>query len=550
MRLRVSCENQPMPSSRPGKSNRVLTNIRKISLLSGAKLTKHFQWAGQPSFFTFAAMQKKFLENLGLLLLANLLIKPFWILGIDRNVQNLVGHQEYGFYTAVLNLSFLLNILLDFGITSFNTRNIAQNEHLLSKHLSGIVLLRFVLAVFYMIVLLSVGAIIGYDKQQMSILVLVGINQFLLSFLLYLRSNISGLLMFKAESLLSVLDRVVMIIIIGIMLVVDSLRVKFRIEWFIYVQTLAYLISNAVAAALLLRKSRIKRLNWNPLFFCLILRKSLPFALLAILMATYNRIDPVLIERLLPEPIGDHETGIYATAFRLLDALNMIPYLFSILLLPLFASKLKQKVDVVSLVKTSFSLLFAFSVLVASTALIYSRPMMSMLYPQDVFESSLDFIYRLQASSFIFTILMFGFIAISTTYVFGTLLTANGNLVYLNLTAAAGVLINLSLNFWLIPHMRASGAAIASLTSQTFTALVQVWLALHILKLNIEKNYLVRLLLYLLFIALSSLLVYGLFRDDLIMGIILFWIIGGLVAILLKLINIQELWEIFTSKSA
>ncbi len=75
-------------------------------------------------------MQKKFLTNLGLLLFLNLLIKPFWVLGIDRSVQNAVGAEDFGFYFSILNFSFLFNILLDLGITNFNNRNIAQNSHL------------------------------------------------------------------------------------------------------------------------------------------------------------------------------------------------------------------------------------------------------------------------------------------------------------------------------------------------------------------------------------------------------------------------------------
>ncbi|MGC8866236.1 MAG: oligosaccharide flippase family protein [Bacteroidales bacterium] len=494
-------------------------------------------------------MQKKFLSNLGLLLLVNLLIKPFWILGIDRNVQNLVGHQEYGFYSAVLNLSFLFNILLDFGITTFNNRNIAQNEQLLSKHLSGIVLLRFVLAVVYMVVLMSVGFIIGYDAHQLSILALVGINQFLLSFLLYLRSNISGLLMFTAESLLSVLDRVVMIVIVGFMLITESLRVRFRIEWFIYVQTLSYLIANAVALGIILRKARIRRLKWNPLFFRVIMRKSLPFALLTILMATYNRIDPVLIERLLPEPMGDQEAGIYATAFRLLDALQMIPYLFSILLLPLFASRLKKNESVISLVKTSFSLLFVFSVLVAATALLYARPLMALLYPQDTLESTQAFINRLDASTFIFTLLMFGFMAISTSYVFGTLLTANGNLWALNLMALTSVCINITLNLWLIPLLKAQGAAIASLSSQTMAALMQVWLAYRILKFPINQQYLLQLGLFVAFVCILIYIGEIFLGTEMTMGTMVLWTGGVLAAIAFKLLDISELWKIISTKA-
>ena len=72
-------------------------------------------------------MQRKFITNLALVLALNLLIKPFWILGIDRAVQNAVGTEQYGFYYSIFGFSFLLNILLDLGITNFNNKNISQN---------------------------------------------------------------------------------------------------------------------------------------------------------------------------------------------------------------------------------------------------------------------------------------------------------------------------------------------------------------------------------------------------------------------------------------
>ena len=84
------------------------------------------------------AMNKKFLKNIIFLLFINLLIKPFWILGVDVAVQNLVGDTSYGLYLAISQFSYLFYILLDLGLTNFNNRNIAQNNQLLSKHFVGI----------------------------------------------------------------------------------------------------------------------------------------------------------------------------------------------------------------------------------------------------------------------------------------------------------------------------------------------------------------------------------------------------------------------------
>src|SRR5205085_619324 len=130
-------------------------------------------------------MQRKFVTNLALVLLLNLLIKPVYVLGIEVAVQNAVGTVQYGFYYAIFNFSFLLNILLDFGITNFNNKNISQNNHLLSKHLSSIIVLRFLLAVIFTAITIAGGLIIGYTPDMMKMLIAVIFNQILISFIFY-----------------------------------------------------------------------------------------------------------------------------------------------------------------------------------------------------------------------------------------------------------------------------------------------------------------------------------------------------------------------------
>jgi len=115
-------------------------------------------------------MQKKFITNLALLLFVNLLVKPLWIFGIDRQVQNTVGPEEYGLYFFLFNFSFLFYIFLDLGITNFNTRNIAQNNQLLNKHLSGISILKLLLGVLYGVVMIVFGIVWGYKGRELYIL--------------------------------------------------------------------------------------------------------------------------------------------------------------------------------------------------------------------------------------------------------------------------------------------------------------------------------------------------------------------------------------------
>lgn len=420
--------------------------------------------------------QKDFVFNLCLLIFLNLLVKPFWMLGVDVGVQNSVGSESYGIYFSIFNFTMLFNMVLDMGTTNFNNRNIARNTQLLDKHLSSLIILRLLLGVAYFVIVFAVALLIGYRGFQLKLLFWIGLNQFLSAFLLYLRSNISALLMFKTDSVISVTDRLLMILFCGLLLWGNVTDQTFRIEWFVWCQTAAYLITIAIALAIVLRKAHLRKLTWNTAFFLVIIKKSLPYALISLLMASYYRIDSVLLERLLPRGIAASQAGIYASAFRLLDALVMIAYLFSVILLPLFSKMLKQKENVVPVVRTSFSFLFLFSVTAVVLLYVYREPVIRLFYP-DIAESSVA----------VFRLIILGLIPISMNYLFGTLLTANGSMKVLNITAAIGIVINLAVNFLLIPRMLACGSAVASFCTQSAVALLQFILALRILKIPLSS---------------------------------------------------------------
>lgn len=440
-------------------------------------------------------MQRKFLRNLALLLVLNLLIKPFWIFGIDRTVQNTVGAEEYGFYFAVFNFSYLFYILLDFGITTFNNRNIAQNNHLLHKHLSNIVALKFLLFLFYLAFTFVGAFFINYSTRQLNFLLLLCFNQFLVSFISYLRSNLGGLHLFKTDSVISVLDRSLMIFIC-VFLLWGNLVDEFRIIHFVYAQTVSLLITALISLFVLLKKAgtRIFKINWNTAFFVMMIRQSFPFAVLVLLMTFYSRLDSVMLERLLSE--GSKYAGIYASAFRLLDAASMFAYLFAVLLLPIFSRMLKNGESIEDLIKLSYTLLITPAIIIAIASLFYADEFMRLLYPIHAGETTAEFEYRIYESSRVFALLMCSFCAISTMYIFSTLLTANNNLKHLNIIAFSGVVTNIVLNFILIPHYQAYGSAVATIFTQFLIAVIQVVFVSRIFKFNINNMFFLRLLCF------------------------------------------------------
>ncbi|MCB0431256.1 MAG: oligosaccharide flippase family protein [Flavobacteriales bacterium] len=428
-------------------------------------------------------MQKKFFSNLLLLLFLNLLIKPFWVLGIDRAVQNEVGPEIYGEYFALFNFSFLFNILLDFGLTNYNNRSIAQNNLLLTKYVARLFVFKLMLGVLFLLVSLVIGLSIDYSADQLKLLIFLIFNQFLISLTLYLRSNIAGLHLFKSDSMISVLDRSLMILFCGLLLLKWVPGVRLTIHTFVYLQTVAYGLTALAALGVVWRRANGLVLKWDWPFVLTVVKKSMPYAILVLLMSFYNRLDTVMLERLLPD--GAEQSGIYAAGFRLLDAANMIAMLFAVILLPMFSRMIRMHEPVDEIVTLSVRLLIVPAIMLGLSCYFYRQELMGMLYHN-----------RVDESARVFGVLMFCFVAVSATYIFGTLLTANGNLRQLNGMALLGIVINVGLNLYLIPRMAALGSAYASLITQVFTALAQVIIAQSVFRFKIKWSFLFRLLLF------------------------------------------------------
>ena len=473
-------------------------------------------------------MQRKFITNLALLLLLNLLIKPFWIFGIDRTVQNMIGAEGYGKYYALLNFSFLLNIILDAGITNYNNRNISQHQHLVSKHFSGIIMLRFLLAGAYVLISLILGMAIGYSKEDIHLLIILLANQFFISFILYLRSNLSGLHLFKQDSIVSVTDRFLMILICGYLICYNN-GTYLNIENFVHTQSASYLITAVVAIVFLQGRISFQKLNWQPAFYIAILKKSLPFALLILLMTFYSRIDSIMLERLLPD--GAFYAGVYAQAYRILDAVNMFGFLFASLLLPMFSHMIKKHLDIQPLTNLAFKLLMIPALTLAAIGLYFSNDIMNLLYHEHG-----------ALSAPVFTMLMFSFVCISTSYIFGTLLTANGSLQTLTCIVLGSMILNISLNLFLIPQYKASGAAFAGLITQIIMALAQIILAVKILNWKPDWKLMGKLLLFFTLIALIANIAVRYYPD--IKTILVIILLAPILAFSLGLLRISELKSI------
>jgi len=478
-------------------------------------------------------LKRNFITNLALLLFLNLLIKPVYAFGIDVGVQNVVGSSTYGNYFILLNFSLIFQILLDLGIENFTRREIAQHGHLLNKYFSNILPLKIILGVGYFAACSVIGIFLGWNISEFSLLFILLFNQFLASFILYCRANLGGLHLFRADSILSVVDRFIVILICGMLLLNPITRRNFHIEWLIYAQSFAYLITAGIAFGLVFSRALPEHFNFNLNYYRVFLKRSLPFALLILLMATYTRIDSVLLGKLLVN--GKEQAGIYAQSFRIIEILTNYGYLFTIILLPVFSRMLQHGESVEQLTRLSFTLLFVPALVMAFGCMNYRYEIIDLLYNEHV-----------RNSAPVFGILIFSFLGICMTYIFGTLLTANGSLRQLNVMAVIALVLNLGLNFLLIRRYGVAGAAAASMGTQLFTSVYQLLLVKRIFRFAINYDFLMRLAFFIALIALSSFLVRKV-PVSWVYSFSIYIISGMLLALLTGLLNVKAMFRLVRS---
>ena len=411
-------------------------------------------------------MRRFFAKSLLFIVGINLLVKPLWIFLIDRTVQNRVGHESYGTYQALLSLSIIFQTVLDFGLNNYNTRTLSQDPGRFAKQFPAMLGVRAILIVVYAIVELSVGFAMGYRSWEIVLLCGMLTMQSLAILHLFIRSNIAAFQRFRLDGVLSVADRLLMIILCGSVLFLPLTKHGFRIEWFVGLQIVCY--AAAIGFGLyLLRHITHQKLSisfhlgdvWK------IIRQGAPYALLGFLMAIYMRSDSLIIERLLPD--GKRQNGIFAHGFRLLDTANMIPNILAGILLPMFGKLLAERSDTAPIIRLSVNLLLPIALLTAGIAAISSTEIMHLLYTDVSSEDGITF-----------ALLMPVFPAFVLMYVYSTLLTANGLLPLLNKIAGFGVLLSVSLNFLLVPRLGAVGAAAtASITNWLLAGLYIIFAA-------------------------------------------------------------------------
>lgn len=385
---------------------------------------------------------------------------------IEIAVQNTLGTETYGLYFESFNFSYIFFILLDLGLSNYASRTVAGDPGSLRRLFPAMLSIKLLLTLVYFVVLLAAAFILRYDAEHIKVVLFIALNHVLMSMLVFLRSNISGLHLFRTDAVLSVADRLVMGLLCAILLWVPFFHDGFNLNWFLATQFTGYVLATLIAFWAVMKQGVGLRVFFNRKEFWGMIKHSYPFAVLFFLMGLYTRIDSVMLGRILDD--GNFEVGIYASAFRLLDATIMFAVLLSNLLLPMFARLISKGESVRGLVMESYYILLIPTVLLPLSCFYYADSIYPLLYRENH-----------EYGSAVFGLLFLNFIPMAMGYIFGTLLTAKSELKLLNYISIAGLVVNVVLNALFIPQWQAMGAVAATLITQTLVTISSMYYSIR-----------------------------------------------------------------------
>lgn len=393
-----------------------------------------------------------FFKSLGYLLFLNLLIKPVWIFGVDRQVQNVVGHEAYGQYFALLSLTLVLSFFADAGLTQMVNRQVASGQQF---GVAQLLRIKLSLIAGYLLLVALFAAVAAIDDWYL--LALVACVQALTSFYVFLRHLVTAHQLFATDAFLSVIDKILMVAIFMPLLYTSLFDVTVSLPFFLHVQIGCTATAIAMALAVIIKK-RLLQQGEQGGATGIAIRSVLPFALIILLMSAHNRMDGFMLERLRQD--GAHQAGLYAAAYRLLDAGNMIGYLTASFLVPFMAKHLANKQLIQATVLSARFLLLLAGGVASVFVIVFANETIALLYPTLTVEG----VPVLQACMAVLP-------AYLLLHIYGSVLTAAAQLKSFIFLLALAVAVNLLLNLWLIPLHGARGSCIAALVSQYAAAL-------------------------------------------------------------------------------
>lgn len=377
----------------------------------------------------------------------------FWVILIARYL----GVSEFGILTFAMSFTGLMSIFMDFGISTYTTRDLSRDPELASKYFGNGISLKIFLAIFSFFVTIAILIAMVHESLTIGVTLIFAIHTIFLSMGYLFNGVIQAFGKMKYQA--------IGIIINSSLLLAGTLFVIFT-NLGIYSVAMVYLIGSLITISYLYIKSNSEivpiKLQFDFSFWKKSVKQAIPFGLTNIFTTIYFMIDTVMLSFMK----GSISVGIYSSAYKIITVFTTLYMVYNFVIFPLMSNLYKNSANMLKIsYKKSIKYLLMIILPIAIGISYYAEPVVLLIFgSQFVLGSS------------VLQVLIWNVVFIFINGASTLLLNSSNKEVAVTKINAIACVFNFILNLVLISYFDYIGASIATVITGLLICVIMAYI--------------------------------------------------------------------------
>lgn len=381
--------------------------------------------------------------------------------------------QEVGFgkYSFACAFTLLFSVIADMGLSTLTIRELARDKENAGKYFVNASLIKIILSIFTFISLFLVINQLKYPSDTTLAVYIFGGYEIINSYNQFNKSIFRAYEKMEYETFVRVIEKVIILLLI-LWIAAHGYGLIEIVYAFLIPSIGTFLLSLLIISKKFIKPKYELDLN----YIRNIGKNSFPFALTAIFVIIYFKIDTVMLSIMK----GDEVVGWYNAGYNILDGLSpLIAGSVAGATLPLMSKYFilqNKKEELKNIYIRSFQVVSTLGLFISIVVTIFADKIIKLLYGSGYSNS----VVSLQ-------ILIWAFFIICLSTVSSSFLNATNKQAIVVIGTAIGALINVVLNFLLIPQYSFIGAAFATVITEFFGFIIYFYYTIRFLDIKLKS---------------------------------------------------------------
>ncbi|MCE7699548.1 MAG: flippase, partial [Methanobacterium paludis] len=313
-----------------------------------------------------------------------------------------LGAEGFGILSLALALTGIFGVFADLGLSNLTVREVARDKSLANKYLGNIAVIKIILAFLTFGIMALVVNILGYPQQVSYVIYIITLSSLFASFSGLFYSIFQAYEKMEYQSVSTILNGILMFL--GVII---TIYYGLSIITFAYIYIIVNGICLIYCVFVCISKFFLPKLEINWIFWKPLIIEALPLSVALLFSVIGFRIDSVLLSIMK----GNIAVGLYTAPYRLMEALMVIPSIFTVAIYPVMSNfYISSRESLIKSYKKSFKYLIILGLPIAVGTTLLADRLILLIYGVEFVQSVV-----------VLQILIWEIPIVFLTYFFGTL---------------------------------------------------------------------------------------------------------------------------------